>query len=663
MPRFVRTTGLLVAATSLTALGLSSASASSAAPAASALPTAATQTSAQIAPQPGGWSKPGLTHESAGGRQRVSCPSTSFCMAVDQYGWSETFDGSSWGTPTRVVPDSALTQVFPDGTYVSCASSLFCVAVESQGSPAPPHAPGYAEVWNGSTWGAPTRIAMQYATSIDCPSTTLCLVADALGNVLTFDGSTWSAPVAVDPNGELAAISCASTTFCMAVGDGSRAQSAWAYQFDGSTWSASPDSKTRSHFGDVSCPTRRFCMAVTERTYAVFDGTHWMAALRQPVSSSAPGSVSCAAADRCTATAGTSWEKYVDGTWTTGDLVPSAAGPILPQTLACPATSDCIDLFTSVAGRDIGGIDSATSDGFATRYDGTAWESPELVDPAHGPVTSASCPRASSCVVVDADGWAQTRTGGALNAPIKIDPLGYQYLTGVSCPTTAFCAASDYQGRVATFSFDGAGTLTMVDKGHQLTSITCGSSTLCEALTDDDLLVGYDGIKWSTPSVPVAGFVVSAVSCPTTSFCQAVGMAGGTQPAATVYNGSTWATPVPLAGTDAPSLLSCGSTTLCAAQVADRQMQIYDGTGWQTPTTVDPHTTNVEVSCGTAVCALGMYGYDGGDHYGIASVYTDGAWSTPVQIDGKAAIDHTACAPNGTCIATARDFAFTHHAG
>ncbi len=92
------------------------------------------------------------------------------------------------------------------------------------------------------------------------------------GNALTFDGTTWSTPTSIDPDGRgLSSVSCPSTTFCAAVDRSSR-----VLTFDGSSWTAPAlleDPFGRS-LSAVSCATSTFCVATSITTGVfVFDGT------------------------------------------------------------------------------------------------------------------------------------------------------------------------------------------------------------------------------------------------------------------------------------------------------------------------------------------------------------------------------------------------------
>src|ERR1700683_2343991 len=71
-----------------------------------------------------GWAAP--KHVSTCGLNAVSCPSASFCVAVDNMGYVMTYNGTSWSAPADI-----------DGTRpmraLSCVSSSFCVTGDSMG--------------------------------------------------------------------------------------------------------------------------------------------------------------------------------------------------------------------------------------------------------------------------------------------------------------------------------------------------------------------------------------------------------------------------------------------------------------------------------------------------------------------------------------------------
>ena len=213
----------------------------------------------------------------------VSCPSSSFCMAVDWYGNALSWNGSSWSAPVSIDQNGPLTSV-------SCPSSSFCMAVDNS---------GYALSWNGSSWSAPVSIDQNsYLASVSCPSSSFCMAVDGYGNALTWNGSSWSAPLSIDPNVlGLNSVSCASSSFCMAVDWGG-----YALSWNGSSWSAPVSIDPNRAPNSVSCPSSSFCMAVDNYGNALsWNGSSWSAPVSIDQNGGGLNSVSCASSSFCMA--------------------------------------------------------------------------------------------------------------------------------------------------------------------------------------------------------------------------------------------------------------------------------------------------------------------------------------------------------------------------
>ena len=178
----------------------------------------------------------------------VSCPSSSFCVAVDNGGNGFVYNGSTWSGANIVNHVSNEEGI----ASVSCPSSAFCVAVGQA---------GFAETSpNGSTWSTPVAIDTNSLTSVSCPSSTFCVAGDRADDAVTYNGTSWTAPVTVDPVQSSAglSVSCVASSFCAGI-DGSMD----AMTFDGSAWSAPVDIQPGSQLGpSVSCVSSSFCVAV-----------------------------------------------------------------------------------------------------------------------------------------------------------------------------------------------------------------------------------------------------------------------------------------------------------------------------------------------------------------------------------------------------------------
>ena len=152
---------------------------------------------------------PAPADPAGGGLTSVSCPSTDFCVAVDDVGHALRWNGSGWSAAVR-VDRSAL-------TAVSCEDTSSCVAVDARGD---------AVRWNDARWSAPGRAAAAGLTGVSCASATVCAAVAGNGDaVLTRDGARRWTPVLADPvGGGLTAVSCF-TDGCVAVDFAGRALS------------------------------------------------------------------------------------------------------------------------------------------------------------------------------------------------------------------------------------------------------------------------------------------------------------------------------------------------------------------------------------------------------------------------------------------------------
>jgi hypothetical protein len=94
----------------------------------------------------------------------------------------------------------------------------------------------------------------------------------------------------------------------------------------------------------------------------------------------------------------------------------------------------------------------------------------------------------------------------------------------VACPSTAFCVTVDNNGRA--FQLNGhvwSGPRRVIEPGiGGLISVSCGRPRHCVAVSDTDA-ARLDGRRWTRPDMVDPGQAMSSISCPTTSFCAAVG--------------------------------------------------------------------------------------------------------------------------------------------
>jgi hypothetical protein len=151
----------------------------------------------------------------------VSCPSASFCVAVDGNG-AFYFNGSSWSTVHALWNGTEDTGTGPPAG-VSCVSASFCVAVGTDGG---------SYTYNGTSWTTEASVdspdgAATSFTAVSCTTTTFCMGVGQDNNATAiYNGTSWSPFIPVSDVQTLASVSCPSTTFCVAV-DGATGVLTW----------------------------------------------------------------------------------------------------------------------------------------------------------------------------------------------------------------------------------------------------------------------------------------------------------------------------------------------------------------------------------------------------------------------------------------------------
>lgn len=153
---------------------------------------------------------------------------------------------------------------------VSCPSKKFCAAInyfnqvltyngKKWSTPVSVAVGGFTAItYNGKKWSAPAVIdsGANGLAAVSCASSAFCVAVDGNGQATVFNGSTWSAPSVVDPGYSLSAVSCPTTTFCAAVDDYGN-----AVGYNGTTWTA-PVRIDIAALAAISCASSTFCVSV-----------------------------------------------------------------------------------------------------------------------------------------------------------------------------------------------------------------------------------------------------------------------------------------------------------------------------------------------------------------------------------------------------------------
>jgi hypothetical protein len=279
--------------------------------------------------------------------------------------------------------------------------------------------------FDGVSWSKPVSIGTHALTAVSCPSATFCVAAAADNSVRIFRGRSWGEPRVIDTAsaGQLdlfgfigiTSLTCPTPTFCMAsnvLGD--------VRSYNGHRWTARRRIESKSllrldsfvgkaSIVGVSCPSPTFCAAVTAASRAfTWDGTSWSPqTFLKPVN-----------------------EKALDRL----SGLPRIVG------ISCASSTFCA------------AIDPA---GAVHLYDGLRWSPARTIDAGSAQrgnrdgLTAVSCPSATFCMAVDDLGRALSYDGASWSGPRTVDPtLG---LSTVSCSSTRFCVALNDLGEAAVY--------------------------------------------------------------------------------------------------------------------------------------------------------------------------------------------------------------------
>jgi hypothetical protein len=203
---------------------------------------------------------PGGAVEGSGAFNAVTCPASSVCVAVggdsNLSGIAATSDDDGGTWTASMVPTG-----LPEMKSVSCSSSDHCVAVGN----------GVAIVSNdgGVTWSANSIPTDNTALlGVSCANgTSTCVAVGAVPNdggplngaIITSNdgGDSWSVPTATFPLGAIGGVSCASSSFCVAVG-----AQILVTDDGGATWTQQFIDGAVGVLRTVSCGSPTTCVAI-----------------------------------------------------------------------------------------------------------------------------------------------------------------------------------------------------------------------------------------------------------------------------------------------------------------------------------------------------------------------------------------------------------------
>jgi hypothetical protein len=373
---------------------------------------------------------------------------------------------SAVGTGAATPAASAASSVVFGALYgVACKHRGDCLAV---GQHNPAASTASADLWDGSSWKATGLHLPEGATggallhASHAPGVLMVVGEYAEGNTAYPVDNIWTRhgwsegphQPAIPPDDGFAgfeSVSCASSTFCVAVGFNSPASNRseeipLTQVWNGSVWRSSqpatPASAPVANLDAVSCPTTSYCVASGWYETSTgghawadsFDGAHWKVLRIPQPQGGAPGTwldevhgVSCSSTTRC-ALVGTMFqlnsagtgvtsssgfaETLAHGTWTVATVPPSGTNSEL-NGVDCTSSTFC------VATGGVGSYNTQVDgEGDVVLWNGAAW-TPTLINPGAGmgsELVGIDCTRTSYCVAVGTQGPYDTETGQATSA-------------------------------------------------------------------------------------------------------------------------------------------------------------------------------------------------------------------------------------------------------
>jgi hypothetical protein len=468
----------------------------------------------------------------------VACPAPALCVATGSYrafrkplAVIERWDGSHWSLD-RV--DWPLKIVISRLNAVACTSADACTAAGFAARQGRGVQGTLVVRWNGSVWSVDRtpndpHAAVDELEGVSCTSASHC---SAVGTAqtkrrsqqlfkalaLAGDGSTWTLTTPINPRGAesaaLAAVSCVSATFCMAVG------SQWSSGLPGAAQPSDAPLRRSAGTGDNDESNERMSrVAFAER----WDGRRW-------------------------------------------SLVPIHAPPgfLPPLLFAVSCTSPQFCMAVGAGGTRQG------QTAVAEVWDGRTWSSATTPSPrSEGELLGVSCSSPSLCIAVGDDGVfpqdlfpLALRWDGQMWTEMKTPrPARFSSLESVSCASDRWCMAvgssqSSIRApyRPLTERLDGRRWTVMKARsprgagGAIFEGVSCASVDQCMAVgstnphSDDPGTLAdiWNGRSWRSTEAPTGrSEALYGVACPTADLCVAVGVRPN-GPLAEVWSNRVW---------------------------------------------------------------------------------------------------------------------------
>ena len=217
----------------------------------------------------------------------ISCPSAQLCVAVDAAGRVLHSTNPAGGVADWSKPATVDTATLTGGgaagfSSVDCPTTSFCIAVDNAANgqvayTTNPTGPGSA--WTLTTVGSGVLL-----DSVSCATTTLCVIGGTNAYYATDPtggANAWKATAALSPSSSvIASLACKTVKLCVGVGYGNAGAglSVGSATPTTTTWSqgligSDPPAQHAQIVDSVACPERNFCVAVDGASNAYTSST------------------------------------------------------------------------------------------------------------------------------------------------------------------------------------------------------------------------------------------------------------------------------------------------------------------------------------------------------------------------------------------------------
>ncbi len=478
---------------------------------------------------------------------------------------------------------------------ISCPSAHFCITDSGVDEGEPTYGTVLTSTdpaGGASAWSGP-RLAFRGSVSsgFSCPTTNFCAQISEYGvytSTAPANGKPWLA--SHGSPGFIDELSCPSARLCVAAGpDGE----IFTSTDPGAGKHASWHEAVKHAIGTieaVSCPADSFCVAVSNGGYVVTSShpangaSAWKAT---DLDGSVPLiSLTCPSVTFCLAQDGA--DRFLYATDPAGGVSRwhAVADPFAPglTDLKCTSNSFCAALF---GGHPVWSTDPIGG--------ASAWSQSQVTF-SQSPAVDLSCASESFCAISTGNGYVLTSSDPTSSAPTwtPADIDGWSEIEEVDCAGAGLCLAADGDGHLFTSTDPTGGPGKWRAADVSASSITCPTSTFCAALGGAGLEISDDPnggtSAWQSVTAPAG---LSGLTCPSPSLCVAAGLDStgdgvvytSTDPAA---GASAWQAAD--LGSEAPGglALTCLTATFCVGTTGTTVLTSTDPTGGATAWQITP---------------------------------------------------------------------------